>query len=225
MIVKTIPVGQLESNCYIIADEETSRALVIDPGDEPDRIIDELSGLDVDFIVLTHAHFDHAGAVGELKEATGAKIVIHEDEGGHYAAIKDQGAFWGFSLPDLPEPDTLIKDGDELVLGSLTFTAIHTPGHTGDHFCLHDPETGVFLAGDHVLPSITPHISGISSSPDPLSSFFFSLDRVAEMSGVGQVLPAHGHPFDDRHVGGRGQSRRSGDLRPQRSAGRLAGPL
>ncbi len=74
---------------------------------------------------------------------------------------------------------------------------MHTPGHTGDHFCLHDPEYGVMLAGDHVLPTITPHISGISSSPDPLASFFYSLDRVAEISGVKHVLPAHGHPFDD----------------------------
>jgi glyoxylase-like metal-dependent hydrolase (beta-lactamase superfamily II) len=74
---------------------------------------------------------------------------------------------------------------------------LHTPGHTSDHFCLHDPETGILLAGDHVLPSITPHISGLSSSRDPLASFFYSLDRVAEIAGVEQVLPAHGHPFDD----------------------------
>ncbi len=56
---------------------------------------------------------------------------------------------------------------------------VHTPGHTEDHICLHDPEEAIFLAGDHVLPTITPHISGISSSPDPLASFFYSLDRVA----------------------------------------------
>ena len=73
----------------------------------------------------------------------------------------------------------------------------HTPGHTPDHFCLHDPEAGVFIAGDHVLPTITPHISGISSSEDPLLSFFYSLDRVGELTGVNQVLPAHGHPFSD----------------------------
>ncbi|HKJ24469.1 MAG TPA: Zn-dependent hydrolase, partial [Myxococcota bacterium] len=68
---------------------------------------------------------------------------------------------------------------------------------TQDHFCLHDPATGLFLAGDHVLPTITPHISGISSSPDPLSTFFYSLDRVGEIDDVEQVLPAHGHPFHD----------------------------
>ena len=84
-----------------------------------------------------------------------------------------------------------------LELADREWFVVHTPGHTQDHFCLHDPDAEIFLAGDHVLPSITPHISGISASPDPLASFFYSLDRVAEISGVGQVLPAHGHPFDD----------------------------
>jgi len=97
-------------------------------------------------------------------------------------------------LPTITHP---IEHGDELVLAGREMFALHTPGHTGDHFCLHDPETGTLLAGDHVLPSITPHISGLSSSRDPLASFFYSLDRVAEIAGVTQVLPAHGHPFED----------------------------
>ena len=97
-------------------------------------------------------------------------------------------------IPVISHP---VDHGDVLELAGREWFVVHTPGHTADHFCLHDPESGVFLAGDHVLPSITPHISGVSSSPDPLSSFFYSLDRVAEMSNVGLVLPAHGHPFDD----------------------------
>jgi glyoxylase-like metal-dependent hydrolase (beta-lactamase superfamily II) len=90
-----------------------------------------------------------------------------------------------------------VEHGDELRLADREMFVLHTPGHTADHFCLHDPETGIMLAGDHVLPSITPHISGLSSSRDPLASFFYSLDRVAEIAGIGQVLPAHGHPFAD----------------------------
>jgi glyoxylase-like metal-dependent hydrolase (beta-lactamase superfamily II) len=90
-----------------------------------------------------------------------------------------------------------VEHGDVLELAGREWFVVHTPGHTGDHFCLHDPESGTFIAGDHVLPTITPHISGISSSPDPLSSFFYSLDRVAEIADVEQVLPAHGHPFSD----------------------------
>jgi glyoxylase-like metal-dependent hydrolase (beta-lactamase superfamily II) len=97
-------------------------------------------------------------------------------------------------IPAITHP---VEHGDVLELAGREWFVVHTPGHTSDHFCLHDPEHGTFIAGDHVLPTITPHISGISSSPDPLSSFFYSLDRVAEIAGVTQVLPAHGHPFSD----------------------------
>jgi glyoxylase-like metal-dependent hydrolase (beta-lactamase superfamily II) len=90
-----------------------------------------------------------------------------------------------------------VENGDVLDLAGREWFVVHTPGHTADHFCLHDPDTGTLLAGDHVLPSITPHISGLSSSSDPLASFFYSLDRVAEIAGVKLALPAHGHPFDD----------------------------
>ena len=74
---------------------------------------------------------------------------------------------------------------------------MHTPGHTADHLCLFDPAEGVLLSGDHVLPTITPHINGIGTSEDPLAQFFASLDRMTELEGVTIVLPAHGHPFTD----------------------------
>ena len=102
-----------------------------------------------------------------------------------------------FSDTLVPKVSDPVEHGDVLNLADREFFVVHTPGHTTDHFCLHDPEGGIFIAGDHVLPTITPHISGISSSRDPLRSFFYSLDRVAEIAGVKQVLPAHGHPFAD----------------------------
>ena len=98
------------------------------------------------------------------------------------------------SVPEVTHP---VEQGDLLDLAGREMFVLHTPGHTPDHFCLHDPEAGLFIAGDHVLPSITPHISGISSSEDPLLSFFYSLDRVGEISGIKKALPAHGHPFAD----------------------------
>jgi glyoxylase-like metal-dependent hydrolase (beta-lactamase superfamily II) len=105
--------------------------------------------------------------------------------------MKLVGRHW---LPEITHP---VEHGDELRLAGREMFVLHTPGHTADHFCLHDPATGTLLAGDHVLPTITPHISGLSSSRDPLASFFYSLDRVAEVAGVRSVLPAHGHPFED----------------------------
>jgi len=97
-------------------------------------------------------------------------------------------------VPRISDP---VSGGDVLRLAGRDWFVVHTPGHTEDHFCLHDPEEGVFLAGDHVLPTITPHISGVSLHADPLAAFFESLERVATIQPVQQVLPAHGHPFTD----------------------------
>ena len=83
-------------------------------------------------------------------------------------------------------------------LAGREWVALHTPGHTEDHLCLYDPTEGVMLSGDHVLPTITPHIGGLDPHGDPLLDFFESLDKVAAYGpSVNVVLPAHGHPFDD----------------------------
>lgn len=97
----------------------------------------------------------------------------------------------------LPVPDKRVRHGEILPIGHGRWQVIHTPGHTLDHLCLFDPEHGTFISGDHVLPTITPHISGMGSGPDPLDSFFSSLDTVAELPDVGRCLPAHGDVFDD----------------------------
>lgn len=102
----------------------------------------------------------------------------------------------GSFIPTITRP---VEHGDVLEIGGREWFVLHTPGHTEDHICLHDPDSGVFLAGDHVLPTITPHISGLGHARDPLKSFFYSLDRVGEIHGVKKVLPAHGHPFQDLH--------------------------
>ncbi|MBY0400698.1 MBL fold metallo-hydrolase, partial [Myxococcota bacterium] len=95
----------------------------------------------------------------------------------------------------LPTVTHHVEHGDMLKLASREWFVLHTPGHTADHICLHDPETGAIMSGDHVLPSITPHIGGVSYLPDPLKSFFYSLDRIGEIQNVKLALPAHGHPF------------------------------
>jgi glyoxylase-like metal-dependent hydrolase (beta-lactamase superfamily II) len=87
--------------------------------------------------------------------------------------------------------------GERLQLAGREFVSIHTPGHTIDHLCLYDPEHGVLLSGDHVLPTITPHVSGVGNGADALRSYLQTLDLVAALDGVTLGLPAHGHPFDD----------------------------
>jgi glyoxylase-like metal-dependent hydrolase (beta-lactamase superfamily II) len=94
-------------------------------------------------------------------------------------------------------PSTHLVDEQWFRMGDKDWQAVHTPGHTGDHLCLFEPESGVLLSGDHVLPTITPHISGMTASEDSLADFFAGLRRVAAMEGVKTVLPAHGLPFED----------------------------
>jgi glyoxylase-like metal-dependent hydrolase (beta-lactamase superfamily II) len=96
-----------------------------------------------------------------------------------------------------PQPTRYVRNGEPLKLAGREMFVIHSPGHTLDHICLHDPEEGVLFSGDHILPSITPHISGIGSGRDPLDLFEESLEKVGGMSGVRIVLPAHGNPFTD----------------------------
>lgn len=95
-----------------------------------------------------------------------------------------------------PDPTRRVRHGTPLQLAGREWITLHTPGHTLDHLCLYDPEHGVLLSGDHVLPSITPHISG-SASGDALRSYLATLDLVARLDDVRLGLPAHGHPFDD----------------------------
>ena len=99
-------------------------------------------------------------------------------------------------LMGTPQPSVRLTDAEPIRLARREWVAVHTPGHTADHLCLYDPTEGTMLSGDHVLPSITPHISGLTSA-DPLLEFFNSLDKVAAFADTRTVLPAHGHPFPD----------------------------
>ncbi len=96
-----------------------------------------------------------------------------------------------------PKPSTRVVDGQAVMLGDREWTSVHTPGHTADHLCLLDSTEGIFISGDHLLPTITPHISGLTTQDRPLGDFFDSLERMHSFSGVKVVLPAHGLEFHD----------------------------
>jgi glyoxylase-like metal-dependent hydrolase (beta-lactamase superfamily II) len=97
----------------------------------------------------------------------------------------------------VPPLTHVVRNDDVIRIADRPFRVVHTPGHTSDHICLLDLDTGTLLSGDHVLPSITPHISGMNRQPDPLQAFFDSLDRMSELPGVSLCLPAHGDVFAD----------------------------
>lgn len=102
----------------------------------------------------------------------------------------------GRRFMSVPTPTHPLNEGDPIRLAGRDWFAVHTPGHTSDHLCLHDPEGRVFLAGDHVLPTITPHVSGFGCGRDPLRQYLGALEKVALLD-VDLALPAHGHPFTD----------------------------
>jgi glyoxylase-like metal-dependent hydrolase (beta-lactamase superfamily II) len=138
------------------------------------------------------------GAEG-LEESDGS-IVRPTPWGGEYRMSQDSIRQMRLNMRSafgIPRPTVRLADAQVIRLGRRDWVAVHTPGHTPDHLCLLDPDAGTFFSGDHVLPTITPHISGLGNSDDPLAEFFSSLQRVAEIPGVTVALPAHGHPFTD----------------------------
>jgi hydroxyacylglutathione hydrolase len=149
--IETIPVGPLQCNCSIIADEATREAVVVDPGDEGERIGRALarSGLKAVALVHTHGHFDHIGGTAELAGLTGAAIRLHPADRFLYDSLPDQAALFGLKAsPPLP-PGEPIADGEVFRFGSSALRAIHTPGHTPGSTCfLLEVAGSILFSGD-----------------------------------------------------------------------------
>jgi len=132
LIIKTLAVGPIMANCFIVGCENTKSAVVIDPGDEADKIFMALaeSQLTVKYIINTHGHFDHVGANKRMKEATGADILIHQADAFMLEQISSASMAFGLKVEDSPPADRTLADGDTITFGDITFTVLHTPGHS-----------------------------------------------------------------------------------------------
>ena len=148
MIIKTVVVGPLQVNCHIIGDEKTGKAMVIDPGDEPDMILDVIkkNNLTVEYIVCTHGHFDHVGAVGDIKKETGAKIAMNEGDLNIYDSASELAHYFGLELEPQPAPDMFLNEGDVINVGTLTFTVFQSPGHSPGGMVIYGG--GIAITGD-----------------------------------------------------------------------------
>ncbi|MGH7297695.1 MAG: MBL fold metallo-hydrolase [Polyangiaceae bacterium] len=152
MHVETLSVGPLGCNCSIVADLESKRAIVVDPGGDLEAIEERLKalGLAVDAIVHTHTHIDHVGCTAELQRSTGAAASIHEADRFLYGLLPVQAALLGAELPATAEMDGGLKDGHTVRAGALELAVLHTPGHTPGSCCFvasQGGQTRVF-AGD-----------------------------------------------------------------------------
>ena len=150
-LLETIPVGMLQCNCSILVDPESREALVIDPGDEPERILAALAREQARPVALlhTHAHFDHIGGTRAVAEASGAAIRLHPADRPLYDALAEQASFFGMTA-DPPRPvDAPLADGDVIAFGRFSVRAIHTPGHTPGSTCFElAGESPVLFSGD-----------------------------------------------------------------------------
>jgi hydroxyacylglutathione hydrolase len=141
MIHEVIPVGWLQCNCSIVGDETTREAVVIDPGDEIERVQELLAHhkLKVKCIIVTHAHIDHIGGLEMLKRATGAAAMMHEDDLPMYRDLGGLASLLGVPSPGVVEVDQFLKEGDQVRWGSMALEVLHTPGHSPGSLSLHLP--------------------------------------------------------------------------------------
>lgn len=196
MILKRIKVRAMidePTNCYIVQDEISKETMVIDPGAEPDKIIEMLDVLSakVKYIYLTHCHGDHIGAVNDVKEKKGGKILIHRyDAEGLYNDSISLCSYIGMEPPKELEADSRVDDGDLIHVGNLEFRIIHTPGHTKGGSSIYCKKENLLFSGDTIF-------RGTWGRTDlPTSSFVQIIDSITKkllvLPDETIVYPGHG---------------------------------
>jgi hydroxyacylglutathione hydrolase len=192
MIHEIFPVGPLQCNCSVIGDEATREAIVIDPGDDIENVLSILrkNNLQAKQIVITHAHIDHVGGAMKLRAATGAPILLNQND---YSLLKmlDQQAAWiGMQSPGTVKIDQSLGQADTVKAGRLAAEVMHTPGHTEGSICLYFPSEKKLIAGDTLFAG------SIGRTDLPGGSFpkiIRSLhERVLALPDETVVIPGHG---------------------------------
>jgi hydroxyacylglutathione hydrolase len=150
VILETLVLGPMAVNCYLVGDGSSDEGIIIDPGDEPDVIEKAIqkNKLNIKYIVVTHGHIDHIGALREIKGSTGAEVCIYKSGEASLSRerVNAMSAMFGLSYAVPLPPDRLLEEGARLDVGKLSFLVLHTPGHSPDSICL--AGAGVVFSGD-----------------------------------------------------------------------------
>ncbi len=197
MLVDSFPVGPLQCNCSIIACKETGEAAIIDPGGDPQQIIEAVKrhNLKVKYLLHTHAHFDHVLGSKAVKEATGAQILLHSGDKLLYDNLMKQGQLFGFDVEEPLPVDRYIEDGEEISLGKIKTSVIHTPGHTPGSLCfsLEDKES-ILFAGDTLFRRSIGRTDLWGGSYEQIINSIS--DRLFRLDDSTRVIPGHGPDTD-----------------------------
>ena len=192
MIHEILPVGPLQCNCSIIGDESTREAMVIDPGDEIEDILALVRkhNLQVKQIVITHAHIDHVGGAMKLRAATGAPILLNQNDYALLKMLDAQAAWIGMPSPGKVEIDHSIATGETVAAGSHTAQILHTPGHTEGSLCLYFAADKKLIAGDTLFAG---SIGRTDLPGGSMQKIMRSLhDTVLALPDETVVVPGHG---------------------------------
>jgi glyoxylase-like metal-dependent hydrolase (beta-lactamase superfamily II) len=193
-VIDSFAVGQLGCNCSIVGDPNTREAVVVDPGDEPDRILEALAGSGFRPVALvhTHAHFDHVGCSALLKRITGAPILMHEGDRPLYQNLDEQAKAFGLTLDKPGIIDRLLAHGDRVACGKGELEVLHTPGHTPGSLCFRmaGEDGDVLFSGDTLFRrSIGRTDLWGGSTPQILESI---KEQLLTLPGGLRVIPGHG---------------------------------
>ena len=177
MNITVLPLGYLQTNCYLL--EGDTGCLVVDPAGEPERVLEALGARKLEAILLTHGHFDHVGAVRDLAAETGCDVYIHEAELGLPPAITAGPLYHTHTY----------GEGDRLTLAGLSFTVLHTPGHTPGSVCLCFEDQ--MFCGDTLFAGSCGRTDLPGGDPTVMRT---TLRRLASLEGDFRVWPGHGEP-------------------------------
>jgi glyoxylase-like metal-dependent hydrolase (beta-lactamase superfamily II) len=190
MKLNQLTVGQLGVNCYIVSCEDTKEALVIDPGDNAEKILEKIEqeNLQVKYIVNTHGHADHIGANNILKNKTNAAIAIHIEDAPMIGDPKlNLSVYIGTSIIS-DSADIILNDGDTITIGNVNLSVLHTPGHTKGGICL--VTEGALFSGDTLFAESI----GRCDFPDgSMNDLIHSIQsQLMSLSDDVKVYPGHG---------------------------------